>query len=309
MQTVFILGSGFSTAAGAPLEGEILRQIFEANRLLKEFAELESWLKTHLFQSCPNWQQVSDLEEVISRLELFARYSDRRLRESSDLPGKINLLLNGLINLLLPKNLSANLECYDRFASRLQPEDAVLTFNYDLVLEEAMIRQGLHVEYFFAESPFEPGTTASQPSVPVLKLHGSLNMIFCPECWEVYLGKAAKGASCPKEHRGCRPFIIAPTLFKSYSLPYQRRIWYKALEKLTAADRIEIIGYSLPSADSLTAQLLDFGYRANPNKPKVRVVNGKHPDLSRLRDVYGNSLWNSGLSFAEWASQEDLLWV
>ncbi|MDA8213041.1 MAG: SIR2 family protein [Clostridia bacterium] len=315
MSRVFLLGSGFSVAAGAPLSREVLKKIFARDSKTFEVAQLETWLDRHLFHNRSHGCQQADFEEVISRLELFEHYSEPASKDRRLLEAKVNLLLKEFISLLQPDKLRDKLSCYDSFARKLRPGDLILTFNYDLVVERALERNNLGVDYqlFLPGSPLDRESTAIrfQLRIPVIKLHGSINLVFCTRCYSVR--EASAGAllcnqcrnpdrSLAKESSTLRPFLIAPTLFKSYSLPDLRRIWYTAYNCLSRAQELIIIGYSLPAADILTAQLLDFAHRSCPHPQKVTVVNGPHPDLTRLQSLYIQGISNTGLAFADWAN-------
>ncbi len=77
-------------------------------------------------------------------------------------------------------------------------------------------------------------------------------------------------------------------------------MWYRALESLTLAREIYFIGYSLPEADILSCQLLDFGKRMSRDRHEVYLVNGPRTVPERFSHIYGDSLKNEGLYFEEW---------
>ena len=79
-----------------------------------------------------------------------------------------------------------------------------------------------------------------------------------------------------------------------------RQIWFNCLTALIQAQKIIFIGYSLPKADVLVAQMLDFAQRLNKNNLEVEVVNGISPDLRAIASLYQGRIINSGKSFREW---------
>lgn len=311
MSRVFLLGSGFSVAAGAPLSRDVLGKIFSNNSKTGEVAQLETWLDDHLFHKHPHGCRQADFEEVISRLELFEHFSEQDSKNKRELEQKISILLTEFIRLLQPEQLQESLDCYDYFARKLLPNDVIITFNYDLVMERALERNQLGVNYhlFLTGSPFNPNQKnhRNKTYIPVLKLHGSINLVFCTKCYHIQqafssnmLCTKCRFTTLPGERPALRPFLIAPTLFKSYTLPDLRRIWHTAYKYLSMAKELVIIGYSLPDADILTAQLLDFAHRSCSHNPKVTVANGPHPDLSRLESIYTHGVNNTCLPFADW---------
>ncbi|MHB9095371.1 MAG: hypothetical protein ACYC21_11920, partial [Eubacteriales bacterium] len=71
---VFVLGSGFSVRAGAPLSRSALRAIFHPDRFNTELSRLKSYLQYFLFNGQGEWIEHSDFEEVLSRLDLIRHY-------------------------------------------------------------------------------------------------------------------------------------------------------------------------------------------------------------------------------------------
>ena len=67
--------------------------------------------------------------------------------------------------------------------------------------------------------------------------------------------------------------VLHPSFLKSFGPEGQKTIfinlWRKAADALRAADRIFVIGYSLPDADSAAMALL----LTNCDKEKVQIVN------------------------------------
>ncbi|HEX3031163.1 MAG TPA: SIR2 family protein [Bacillota bacterium] len=294
---VFILGSGFSAEAGAPLSSQILKRIFSPENQNNRLWRLYEWLDTRLFAARPGWLGTTEFEEVLSRLNLFDYYvQEASIR--SGLEENIDLLLREFIKLLDPLLLSPLPQVYSHFVNKLTVSDAILTFNYDLVLESALEKAGMAYDY---QLPLWPGHPVSpnHSEIPVAKLHGSINIAHCSKCNRLYyLNRPFSG-----EGKEQGPFIIPPTLFKSYSLPALRRLWYLAYCQLRQAEEIIIIGYSLPSADILAAQLLFFAAQSK-GLPRVTLVNGKASDERPFRDIFGDRLFNSRQTLPEWLGVE-----
>jgi NAD-dependent SIR2 family protein deacetylase len=98
--------------------------------------------------------------------------------------------------------------------------------------------------------------------VPLVKLHGSLNWLWCPKCRKVYVedGPVAaryKRESCTARCGGMlQPLIIPPNAQKGEYLKTISGLWRQARSILLSADRIVIVGYSLPDVDTSAEQLL-----------------------------------------------------
>lgn len=107
----------------------------------------------------------------------------------------------------------------------------------------------------------------------LLKLHGSLSWYWSPDDvtgstlqrWRVpgIFGQPAADDDEDAAERGRRlpgrvPFVVPPTATKSSYLSnlVVRELWGRARDALAAADRVVIIGYSVPAEDQLASGLL-----------------------------------------------------
>lgn len=322
MSRVFVIGSGFSTCAGAPLARSVLPAIFNPSRTDKANLSLKNYLDNFLFQGHKDWINNSGLEEVLSRLDLIRHYQPYPNTDYDKVSYFEEMLLGEFTNLLRPPKANSKHRAYSIFKELINNHDAFISFNYDLVVEELLYSSGKNYNYCLNSPQF---SQLSQPWVKLLKLHGSINLYYCPECGEVFTFSPGQAAhplpvlvqSADSEHRtemvclAClkagssihlKHFIIAPTLFKSYTLSTLRRLWFQALELLAAADEIIFIGYSLPEADILSYQLFDFGKGLARRNQIIRLVNGPRLLPDRFLQIYGQELLNTGLYFEEWVN-------
>jgi hypothetical protein len=116
----------------------------------------------------------------------------------------------------------------------------------------------------------------------LLKLHGSLNWMYCSTCQRLDLGASASmlyvrimgkllteegmaelesayadgNRPCPNCNTPLEPLLIAPSHLKDYRNPHISRVWYEAERVLRQCDRAIFIGYSLPSDDVEVVYLL-----------------------------------------------------
>lgn len=119
----------------------------------------------------------------------------------------------------------------------------------------------------------------------LLKLHGSLDWWWVPGDptgstlnRQHQLGTFGFPVAVSDEQRqdnlpGREPFIVPPMATKSayYRNPVTRQLWQDAAAALATADRIALIGYSLPVTDLVTAGMLESALR--DRKVAVDVVN------------------------------------
>jgi len=317
LNRVFVLGSGFSALAGAPLSRSVLSKIF--GRPEKPgITELKSYLGSFLFRGQEDWISNTNLEEVLSRLDLIRHYRPYSNVDYSEVSFYEEQLLSEFTGLLSPGRIKPGHRAYLDFISFIKASDAIISFNYDLIIESLLTLTGRKYDYLLREEKKE----TSSESVKILKLHGSINAFFCHICGEIFIfshgitGHPANGPesadSAPKKQLTCarcllsgrqvplKHFIIAPTLFKSYTLPSLRNLWFRALEILTGAREIYFIGYSLPEADILSYQLFDFGGRMAEPGQDIYLIDGPRPAAERFKQIYGNRLINLGIYFEEW---------
>jgi hypothetical protein len=184
-----------------------------------------------------------------------------------------------------------------------------ISLNYDILIDNAILN--MHREYDWdldyrlqflkVQMPEADALTENRwhepregRSIPLLKLHGSLNWLYCPTCRGLTLTPKQKGichlqtnpelCRCAECHTLAVPIVIPPTYFKVLSNLYLRQIWHEAEKELLAAERIIFCGYSFPDADVHVRYLLK---RAEINRdgdgPVVFIVNEheEKPDQQR----------------------------
>ena len=309
-KTVFILGAGASKQAGAPLMREFLDV---ADRLWKSGQVDED--KEHyerVFRQIGKFQIVHSKSEFdLDNIEsVFATFEMARVLrrlpgiETDKIDEHVEKCLESLRRLIVRtlevtiqfRNRGGNFpsgfpfhppDPYGEFVNLLyflqreaHPNHslAILTFNYDMSLDYALYEKRLRYDYFLGETP-EYGT------IPLLKLHGSLNWAKCKTCnniipWnlndyfkthygaghllEVGTSSLDIGTRIREEkHCGTdllvEPFIVPPTWNKTEQHRNLTKVWQQAAKELSEAENIFVIGYSLPESDSFFQYLYGLG--------------------------------------------------
>lgn len=177
----------------------------------------------------------------------------------------------------------------------VQDEYGFINFNYDILLDKALIKildKGIYVDYGInftnekiAKGSFEKWESPiDKKNVNYLKPHGSFNWMCCPTCNSIYItgggdrksgffktGYLHKIEHCLKEESELYCVIEPPSYFKKYRNIYLQLIWNKAYDLLSEADKIIFIGYSFPEADIWFKYLLKRScYRKQKN---IIVIN------------------------------------
>ena len=172
----------------------------------------------------------------------------------------------------------------------------LVTTNYDILLDNALFRKELSYNYGIrlrrridletpeGHRPLEDMRILPMEGIQLLKLHGSLNWLWCPKCDEIDVTIGEKGVvqmieettgrACINEYctSNYQPLLVTPTMLKVYDgrlLGGLLRLFHQAIEKAAA---LVFIGYSFPDADYLVRSVLTRGLARNPNRSEVRVA-------------------------------------
>src|SRR5581483_11425835 len=148
----------------------------------------------------------------------------------------------------------------ERFANR---HTTVITFNYDLVLDDALKDIGVEPKYWLTEEDVDE---KSKPFISLLKLHGSTNWAICGDknCGDIRVlpGKLTtypdfRQTLCYKcLKQTYQPLLSPPSWEKGEYRDVTQRIWQRAVNEVQKATRICIIGYSMPQTDAFFQYLL-----------------------------------------------------
>lgn len=285
--TCYVLGAGASLHAGYPLCSSL-------------WSSMVAWLTTVVLPQSEyleaiqavdsQFGPVEDVERMFTDLDLgqgaFRGFSEDR-RDA--LKGRIRRCLRNFFMSIRQQDHPSMM--YADLAKRIAPGDALITFNYDLALENELA----HAKRFRVRNGYGGGFVADWDEPPsdvtVLKLHGSIN----------WIGSAFGGAGDGhygtfSNSLGARPFVdnidgalsdypnrvldstfpgggvvdgsatlILPTYQNQFFVKtsageewaaFYSSLWIQAGEFLSKSDRIVVIGYSLPAADRQAAELL-----------------------------------------------------
>ena len=175
---LFVLGAGFSRPAGLPLSEELLKRV---RREVRSYFEYHADWEGALEREIQEWTslypgQPVDLERVLAyshrkhhlRLSGSNRYFDHGSRS-------IVAAREAIQQILIRATPSDTPTLYQDFAGQLCPNDLVLTFNYDTLLEQVLEDIAkpytLTPEWWLSEDIPESGPQY----VDLLKLHGSID--------------------------------------------------------------------------------------------------------------------------------------
>jgi hypothetical protein len=166
--------------------------------------------------------------------------------------------------------------------------DTIITFNYDLLIEQALRNLRIPFEYGFrSELPeYDSSSFCSRDSnsreIGLLKLHGSLN-------WAVREHAGDKmtvfGTYDAIRKQNLNPMLLPPTWQKVFR-PQLSEVWDMAVQELRDATRITILGYSMPATDLHFKYLLAAGLEANNSIRQIWTVNVDRDLPTRFSNVF-----------------------
>lgn len=303
-RTIIVLGAGASAADGAPIQSELFRGFFESCQEQGPYGstnEMKRELSTYFKRMWgidvdhgnlsaarfPTFEESLGLLELAeSKGEFFRGFGG--LSQNATRGRELRTHLISLIAVYLERKLRIGGNYHRVLVDQLRKQGcleqtAFISLNYDILIDNSLISQGATgIDYAVT---FNNHNNPQRPkAIPLLKLHGSLNWLYCPTCnaLDHYPGEKIAAQLTDQPHRGicdrCQeprvPIIIPPTFFKVMSNVYLQLIWKRAEEELKRASRLIFCGYSFSDADMHIKYLLK---RAEVNRseppPNIFIVN------------------------------------
>jgi hypothetical protein len=220
-------------------------------------------------------EPLPPLEDVLTQLD-YCIAEQRPLSKEYSVEELVKIrehLIYALYKLLKEKLGWHSSGLMEEFIQKLDPEDVIVSLNYDLIVDNAQktvltrrhgydselaLDYGIPVRTVYHLDGFAKREHAGTGQ-KLLKPHGSLNWLYCPLCQQidVFEGEKAVGrifretdeAKCDQCQVRYDPIIITPTFLKSYRNGFVTQIWQSTEAALRDAHEIVFIGYSLPEAD------------------------------------------------------------
>jgi NAD-dependent SIR2 family protein deacetylase len=314
-----ILGAGFSKPAGGPLLRELLTEDVVAHSEAQSGALA---VLASLLQERQSTNTASTIETLFSEVwrEAHTGGTIGSRGESwlaADLLNELTVHLSsvcGRVHARRSSNLWANYLHFFDDLYRNSKSLAVMTFNYDMLVEQILDDLELRFDYGtsvgirFENSKRRQRLSRAGPQVSVMKLHGSSNWGVCRGCSESGrapdLITAFEGAytrtrrkrcpACESKSKFLDTGIIPPILGKAGEAQREKTVWEAARKTLKRAREIIVIGYSLPPSDTEAKSLLSevpfLGRR-----PRIRIACGPGGAPSTYLEVFGKRFKDTGL--------------
>ncbi len=191
------------------------------------------------------------------------------------------------------------LKAIESFIDQLElQDDSVISFNWDVLLEIASANRGVAVSY----------RDDQRTGLRLAKPHGSLNLVDSSAAeYEDVKGRInnVRSLDTELEYKEGEPrivlrardpadswlrqewarerLLVEPNIRKSYDAVWLDLQWVRALRMVRGADRLIVIGFSLPEADLRPRLLLQLSRIQRPQAPPLVIVT---PDAVQLCDHY-----------------------
>jgi hypothetical protein len=349
---VLVLGAGATRACNGPLTNEILFLADQASSnieregyvaLLDCFLEDVFHLPPRPYRTKTSYPGLpllmSLIDTAIDRGQPLRRgYDVNKLR---DVRAALDYVIFAVLEYTLRGQVPAihNVAVYHLFPV---PSDArVISLNYDIIIDNVLATR---VDPLFPDYCCDIQTTVYRDrpkSGTLLKLHGSLNWLYCPNCHrldvavsrsgifskaleELFIADGGinndldhrytcRGSGCPNCGTFVRPVMITPTQKKDYRNPHIGRIWLKAEEMLREATSVVFVGYSMPPDDVEVVYLFKRALEHLPAQ-EITVVefddqNRKvedHEVGQRYQSVFGPGIQWHTCGFSGWVQEQQL---
>lgn len=338
---VLILGAGASASDGAPVQG----------MLIEKFCNMHKFLPSHRLNATEklinnyfkafwgfgfrdrNIGIYPTFEECLSVLDLaFARnegYKGFSKDKISDCRRALIYLIADLLDKKLKKPFGYCKKLIDKLIEAGEIKyTSFISLNYDIILDNVLadIYDSFHLDYGIDFINFQWEGDWHKPSmrksILLLKIHGSLNWVYCPTCDQIELEPktkegAIKACTGEKKCRDCNslmePVIIPPTFYKDMKNPFIQQIFNKTFKILRKTDRIIFCGYSFPDADMHLKYLIKKAELYKGKSFEVYIINNhdgkeesnKKDEKSRYERFFREKekVHYTNLSFAEFCEK------
>jgi hypothetical protein len=281
VRRVFLLGAGASKSWGLPLTNELFPLALTGVPKRKDRELIRRFIQYQYPYFRRRWKNYPPFEEFLSLVDVYLDFADvikrghsfsieqvRRIRK------EVLLAISRVLHEARTRAAHAEVK---KFAELLRAGDVVITFNWDLLVEEALHDLNKNWE-----------CKRNGKAVSILKPHGSLDwydnqdvsidpdLVF-PLNERFGRIQVFRQFRAPRLARPAVPVILPPVVNKKIGYEELEAIWRDVWLALRHAPEIYIIGYSLPPEDLHARTAIRTAVRANEksegHKLRVAVVN------------------------------------
>lgn len=334
-KVALIVGAGFSCEAELPSTRKLSLQFLKSPKNGVVPLQIEQQISNHLATfwrgafGCGVEKSKPSLEDHFTAIDLAANtghnlgpsYSPRKLRalrrfsihrvfQILDLKYRQSSTIDALL-----AELSKNVDL------------SIVSVNWDVVMEKHLDALRLSYDYGDIIEPMHSAVERRKAKIPICKLHGSANWVYCDSCRTLFSGDPSDGKHAlhlgafleaddfellgspretvqlvrdlPDERRECRicscrmsARVGTFSYRKDYAIQQFQTVWHNAFDALRKSPIWLFVGYSMPEADFEFRQVLKSAELANRDGSKkvVQVVlKSDRLAAGRYRRFFGRS--------------------
>jgi hypothetical protein len=331
MRIVVFLGAGFSAPFGLPTMNDFFSAAEDSSRIkdpdkefLRELRREARGANSFLQSSTTNLEDILSLVIMGDRVGLTGNtQGERAPRVKSILERVYTQSRSGAEQYWNQLDMFKSFLGFD--LRNQDNELSIITTNYDLIIESALLRNGAKASPGFEFRPIDIGKYQvgdflyDMKGIPVFKLHGSVNWFSDEESdarfrveGRVVGVHSAQGAGllplpCAGNYE-CNeiPVIVPPTFLKP-DLPIPlRQIWRGGANALSSAHLLVFVGYSFPQSDVEMKYFLAKALADNLHLRKIIVVNKQADQIVRNLKLEGSGF---GSHFRELLDPQNADWT
>ncbi|MFH1800588.1 MAG: hypothetical protein ABH891_07085 [Candidatus Omnitrophota bacterium] len=311
-RTVYILGAGFSKTFDLPLANEFLGMLVN-NGTSETFADKINTTCINFYPSfrtaLANYPNVEDFYNYFrSLINYYELLGVPLFKYVSDFKKEFHLEIGRLLDKKIENFKSENEQYLNQFCQRLKPGDAVITFNWDNLIEKQLDKIQKKYEFRF---------NITKQDIVILKLHGSIDWFsvdelpkdaaFYTKILQYDDGKRTKYLirACQKllrnefEEKGQEAFFIPPLLQKDELFIPIKDLWASAYSLLRNSLNKTYIGYSFPKEDTMSRVLFSgYPYFAVADederlagKERITVINPDENMEAHYKKYCHDKIW------------------
>jgi hypothetical protein len=317
---IYILGAGSSIGHSRETFPSITKFFATAKQLMLnskgKFNELENYVQNIFDKSIFDKRTRINIEDLFTHIEIeIERKSSWELLKIRQ---QLFEIIQGVL-IDLERQLHNSMGEYNDFQKMLSLSDTIITFNWDLLLDNILHREHHLKNYeeygnvIRGTAPYDQyvnflldlsalgertwaGSSVRKPYSDwkeeigyYLKAHGSVDWFYCSNegCRGFHkvfpLSDPISPHYCSECYERLDSLLIPPILNKGYrKYPLIRRIWNLAAKELTSVNELIIWGYSLPPTDFYSFWLLR--QTRESSNLKLKIINPEV--LTKLRGEY-----------------------
>lgn len=313
MSTVIFLGAGASAADGAPIQSALFQEYFSSNKFMSSDEEMDRELTTFFDEvfgvdvhgssipsiSFPTFEEALGLLDLAElRRESLKGYDLDSIVSNSNRLRFLRIYLTMAMAQVIAEKLNGgastnyHVELIQKLSAQgLLQSTTFISANYDILIDNALEslpnpRRNVDYAVPFDNSITPPGLVGSH-ATRLLKVHGSLNWLYCRTCSNLALTPGVKGAldllPCERCESLMTPIIVPPTFYKDMSNVFLNSIWNSAESILREVDHVIFCGYSLPDADMHIKYMIKRSEINRSHPLRVSVINNHARKTSEER--------------------------